>query len=285
MNHSNRLKNLDLTDLDLEEATYRRLQSLDSADWIDEKHFNLQTITRLTAVLERFRRDQLFRIAHALRAVRYKTAWPTLAADKETLSHAIASHVYSKFYRRIHKRAKPESVTQRENDSWGMIVWQQAKPIGIKGIEDTQTIARRKERKVKELEEKKVKMVETHGASTVEAMHEYTVEGKKEKDMAAKTAKKAAKKAAKKTAKKTTAKASAKKGKTAIDFAAQVVRRSSKPLNTKQIAERAITAGWETKGKTPHATLYTLILREMGSKNGDSRFRKASAGLFESTGK
>ncbi len=287
MNYANRLRNLDLTNLDLEESTYRRLQSLESADWIEEKHFDLETITRLTAVLERFRRDQLFRIARALRAVRYKNAWPTLAADKETLAIAIASHVYSKFYRRIHKRAKPESVTQREKDSWGKIAWQQAKPNGIKGIEDKQTAAHREERKAKSLEQKRKRMIEEHGASTVEAVHGYTNEGQKEIEMAAKKKKKAAKKTAKKATKKPAAKATATKTKkkSGLDHAADVLRRSSKPLNAKMIAERAIKAGWETNGATPHATLYAAIIREIAAKNGESRFRKPAAGVFESTGK
>ncbi len=291
MNHATRLKRLDLSNLNIEEATYRRLQGLTSEEWIDADHFDLQTITCLATVLYRFRRDQLFRIARALRATRYKNAWPTLAADKQTLVPAIAAHVYSKFYRRIHKRAKPESVAKREKDSWGKIVWQQEKPAGIKGMEDAESVTRKEARKAKALEQKMRMMIETFGASTVEAVHEYTTEGKKEHDMAAKTKKKAAKKTAKKAAKKTKKKATAKtpakpkagKKKSGLDYAAEALRRSNVPLNTKTIAERAIKAGWGTEGKTPHATLYAAIIREIKNKNGDARFRKAGVGIFEST--
>ena len=289
MNHANRLKNLDLTNLSLEEGTFQRLQALTSEDWIDAGHFNLQTITCLTSVLQRFRRDQLFRIARALRATRYKNAWPTLAADRDTLAAAIAAHVYSKFYRRIHQRAKPESVAKREKDCWGNIAWQQAKPAGIKGMEDAESVARKEARKAQALEEKHQQMIEEHGAATVAAVHDYTPEGKKELDMAAKAQKKAkkktAKKAGKKTEKKATAKAPAKpkadKKKSGLDYAAEALRRSSKPLNAKTIAERAITAGWVTNGKTPHATLYAAMLREVAAKGSASRFRKVDRGLFE----
>jgi len=34
-------------------------------------------------------------------------------------------------------------------------------------------------------------------------------------------------------------------------------------------------------GKTPHATLYAAILREIGAKGGKARFRKTDRGLFE----
>ncbi|NUQ48226.1 MAG: hypothetical protein HUU22_19600, partial [Phycisphaerae bacterium] len=37
-------------------------------------------------------------------------------------------------------------------------------------------------------------------------------------------------------------------------------------------------------GKTPHATLYAAILREIGDKGGEARFRKADRGLFEYAG-
>ena len=46
-------------------------------------------------------------------------------------------------------------------------------------------------------------------------------------------------------------------------------------------AERAIAAGWKTSGKTPHATLYAAMLREIAKKGDAARFRKADRGLFE----
>lgn len=291
MNHANRLKHLDLANLSTEEGTFRRLQELASTDWLDAKHFNVQAATCLSTVLQRFRRDQLFRIARALRAARYKNAWPTLATDTQTLAIAVAAHVYSKFYRRIHKRAKPASVEQRERDTWGKIAWQQAKPAGIRGIEDADSAARKEERRLQAIEDKKNQMEQEFGAATLEATRVYTPEGQKEIEMAAKAKKKAAKKAAKKTAKKVTKKPAAKatekkaKKKSGLDYAAEALRRSNVPLNAKTIAERAIKAGWETNGATPHATLYAAIIREIKNKNGEARFRKAGAGVFEATGK
>jgi len=53
----------------------------------------------------------------------------------------------------------------------------------------------------------------------------------------------------------------------------------------KQIAERAIAAGWKTNGKTPHATLYSAIIREIATKGSEARFKKADRGLFAASGK
>ena len=38
-------------------------------------------------------------------------------------------------------------------------------------------------------------------------------------------------------------------------------------------------------GKTPDATLYSAIIREIGAKGSDSRFRKTARGRFASNGK
>jgi len=38
------------------------------------------------------------------------------------------------------------------------------------------------------------------------------------------------------------------------------------------------------KGKTPEATLYAAILREIGAKGGQARFKKVDRGLFEHAG-
>ncbi len=70
-----------------------------------------------------------------------------------------------------------------------------------------------------------------------------------------------------------------------LDLAAQVLAESKEPLNAKTIAERAITAGWKTTGKTPHATLYAAMIREIATKGKTARFRKADRGLFASSGK
>ncbi|MCL4742266.1 MAG: hypothetical protein KJZ54_08690 [Phycisphaerales bacterium] len=65
-----------------------------------------------------------------------------------------------------------------------------------------------------------------------------------------------------------------------LDLAAKVLAGAGEPLNAKTIAERAIAAGWKTNGKTPEATLYAAIIREIAKKGKDARFAKHDRGLF-----
>lgn len=68
----------------------------------------------------------------------------------------------------------------------------------------------------------------------------------------------------------------------AIDAAAKVLAESDEPLNTKQMIKAMAEKGYWTSpgGKTPHATLYSAILREIKSKGKDSRFTKVERGKF-----
>ena len=89
-------------------------------------------------------------------------------------------------------------------------------------------------------------------------------------------------------AKKSRAKKEAKpKRVSALDAAAQVLAKASKPMNSQEmIAAMAEQGLWESpNGKTPHATLYAAIIREIATKGADARFRKAERGQFESSGK
>ena len=70
-----------------------------------------------------------------------------------------------------------------------------------------------------------------------------------------------------------------------LDLAAKVLAEAGEPLAAKAIAERAIAAGWKTSGKTPHATLYAAIIREISKKGDAARFKKTDRGLFVATGK
>ena len=90
-----------------------------------------------------------------------------------------------------------------------------------------------------------------------------------------------AKKAA---AKKTPAKATEKKL-SAIDAAAKVLGESKEPLNTKEMIEAMSAKEYWTSpgGKTPHATLYSAILREIQKKGDDARFCKVERGRFTLT--
>jgi len=104
------------------------------------------------------------------------------------------------------------------------------------------------------------------------------------------TAKKATgskpKAAATKAAAKTTAKKpAAKTGDTkmsALDAAAKVLGEAKEPLTSKQMIERMASKGYWTSpgGKTPHATLYAAILREIQTKGKESRFQKTDRGHF-----
>jgi hypothetical protein len=81
---------------------------------------------------------------------------------------------------------------------------------------------------------------------------------------------------------KTKAKANATPKKTSgLDAAAQVLAASKEPLTCKEIVEIAMEKKlWSTGGKTPHATIYSAILREIQKKGKDARFRKADRGRF-----
>lgn len=69
-----------------------------------------------------------------------------------------------------------------------------------------------------------------------------------------------------------------------LDAAAKVLENSSDPLTTKQMVE-AMTAKryWKSPGgKTPQATLYSAILREIKNKKSEARFKKTERGKFKS---
>lgn len=69
-----------------------------------------------------------------------------------------------------------------------------------------------------------------------------------------------------------------------LDLAARVLADAGEPLKAKDIADRAIAAGWKTNGKTPEATLYAAMIREIAKKGDAARFRKVQRGLFTAAG-
>ena len=90
-------------------------------------------------------------------------------------------------------------------------------------------------------------------------------------------------KAAKKAPK---AKGEAKKrnGMSGLDAAAKVLADAGKPMNCKEMVETMLAKGlWKTGGRTPAATIYAAIIREIAAKGKDARFRKADRGQFELT--
>ena len=68
----------------------------------------------------------------------------------------------------------------------------------------------------------------------------------------------------------------------ALDAAAQVLAESGQPMNTREMIETlAAKKLWTSPGgKTPHATLYSAILREINEKGKDARFTKTERGKF-----
>ncbi len=71
---------------------------------------------------------------------------------------------------------------------------------------------------------------------------------------------------------------------TLLDAAVRLLRESGEALGAKDMATKIIAAGWwETKGKTPEATLYSAIIREISGKGAESRFHKVGRGRFELT--
>jgi hypothetical protein len=92
------------------------------------------------------------------------------------------------------------------------------------------------------------------------------------------------------TTKKKTVKKQAKKDTpkkvSALDAAARVLTESGGSMTTKEMIEAmAAKKLWESpNGKTPSATLYSAILREVNTKGKDSRFKKTEPGKFAATG-
>ena len=68
----------------------------------------------------------------------------------------------------------------------------------------------------------------------------------------------------------------------ALDAAARVLGESSQAMNCQEMIETMAAKGyWSSPGgKTPGATLYSAILRELKVKGADARFRKTERGKF-----
>ena len=67
-----------------------------------------------------------------------------------------------------------------------------------------------------------------------------------------------------------------------LDAAAQILAKAKEPMGCTSIVEQAIGGGlWSPGGKTPHATLYAAIIREIAKKGKDARFAKVDRGRFQ----
>ena len=67
-----------------------------------------------------------------------------------------------------------------------------------------------------------------------------------------------------------------------IEAAVKVLAESNAAMTSKQMIEAMASKGYWTSpgGKTPHATLYSAILREIQKKGSESRFVKVDKGQF-----
>lgn len=72
----------------------------------------------------------------------------------------------------------------------------------------------------------------------------------------------------------------------ALDAAATVLKKAGKPMRSQELIDAMAAQGlWKSPGgKTPHATLYAAILREITAKGKAARFKKVDRGQFEFAG-
>jgi hypothetical protein len=70
----------------------------------------------------------------------------------------------------------------------------------------------------------------------------------------------------------------------ALDAAAKILADADRPLRVKDLIENMHAKGLWTSpgGKTPAATLYAAIIREITAKGKDARFKKVERGMFAS---
>ena len=82
------------------------------------------------------------------------------------------------------------------------------------------------------------------------------------------------------------AKAAKPKRVSALDAAATVLAEAKGPMRAKDLVGQMAAKGLWTSpgGKTPEATLYAAILREIATKKGEARFTKVERGLFAAAG-
>jgi len=68
----------------------------------------------------------------------------------------------------------------------------------------------------------------------------------------------------------------------ALDAAAKVLGEAGQPMNCQEMIQAMAAKGYWTSpgGKTPSATLYSGILRELKTKGKEARFQKTERGKF-----
>jgi len=121
-----------------------------------------------------------------------------------------------------------------------------------------------------------------HRAIPADSAARKTSKGRGTKNSAAKAE---GAKAAKKTKEPKAANAPKEKRTSALDAAAKVLGETSEPMNCQEMIKAMSEKGyWNSPGGlTPHATLYSAILREIKAKGKEARFKKAERGKFSLT--
>ena len=81
------------------------------------------------------------------------------------------------------------------------------------------------------------------------------------------------------------AKLSGPKALSGLDAAAQILREAGEPMNAQDLIAQILERGlWKTEGKTPAATIYAAMIREIKAKGSASRFQKIDRGRFAAAG-
>jgi hypothetical protein len=71
-----------------------------------------------------------------------------------------------------------------------------------------------------------------------------------------------------------------------LNLAAKVLAEAGQPMTCQEMVDKVLATGlWQTKGRTPQATLYSAVLRECQTKGDAARFRKTERGKFEAVTK
>ncbi len=66
-----------------------------------------------------------------------------------------------------------------------------------------------------------------------------------------------------------------------LDAAAKVLADAGQPMRARELVNTMSERGlWKSGGKTPWATIYAAVIREIAAKGKASRFRKTDRGLF-----
>jgi hypothetical protein len=83
-------------------------------------------------------------------------------------------------------------------------------------------------------------------------------------------------------AKQSKAKAEKEKKLSALDAAVKLLAETGEPMNCQEMIKGMAEKGyWASPGgQTPHATLYSAILKELKTKGAEARFRKTERGKF-----